>query len=273
MKNVLIGPFAIGSEGYKISTVNPAAPYCVNLPLSKNLQGGAQFTYSFWLNTNGSVDDLSNQIILLRGLPNQSNFITKLGATPGYIDEPIEDASIKAVKMTVDGNPDLTYTESVKVNTDVFIKCPLIRFDANPRILKVAFNTTASPNNEVIFDLTSLPGFGTKQWTMFCVCMEDNRDNKSQENGVVIRLYIDGKLLNSRRMLNSALKINNGPVYVIPINDNAVTTRREVTSKISYVRYYDKSLSDVEVNAEYLDQLKTQIVGLADRAPCVTGPP
>jgi hypothetical protein len=68
-KYLIKGKLPLSTSEIKFNTYNYKAQNYVKVPQSINVDGGAQYTYSFWLNKKPS-DEYANRIILLRGLKN-----------------------------------------------------------------------------------------------------------------------------------------------------------------------------------------------------------
>jgi hypothetical protein len=68
-KYLIKGKLPLSSSEIKFNTHNYKSQNYVKVPQSINLDGGAQYTYSFWLNKRPSVE-YANRIIVLRGLKN-----------------------------------------------------------------------------------------------------------------------------------------------------------------------------------------------------------
>jgi hypothetical protein len=68
-KYLIKGKLPLSSSEIKFNTYNYKSQNYVKVPQSINLDGGAQYTYSFWLNKKPS-DEYANRIIVLRGLKN-----------------------------------------------------------------------------------------------------------------------------------------------------------------------------------------------------------
>jgi hypothetical protein len=115
------------ASGQSWSTINPYALSFVPLQRSANRKGGAQFSYSFWMQLNDvSPDNVAGKTLLLRGDPRAYTWTR---------------AAQKAAGLGDALGPDPVRTTS----TDVLVKCPRIRFGDTYDQLVVEFNTLADP--------------------------------------------------------------------------------------------------------------------------------
>jgi hypothetical protein len=125
------------ASGQSWSTINPWAKNYMPVKRSINRKGGAQFTYSFWIQVNDvSAENVAGKTILLRGDHRVYSWIK---------------SAQRPASMTDAVGPNPVTTKS----TDVLIKCPRIRFGDTYDSLVVEFNTLASPDASVV--ITSDP--------------------------------------------------------------------------------------------------------------------
>jgi hypothetical protein len=215
------GVMSLSNSEIYYNTKNKLSHNFLKFPVSTNNKGGAEFSYSFWINKKGS---------------------------PYYKDRAI---ILKGIKP--------------KLDDDVIIKEPLIKFGNNSNELVIEFNTIKKNNNKVvikeIFDLIS----SNNLWYLVTIVFEDNKNYKNNDypNGVNVSVYINDVLVNSGNVFeNDALKLNNSPLYVLPkINTNNYTN---LNGLVADIRYHNYALTQENIrtlfNKKYnKDQFKTAL--------------
>lgn len=239
------------------STVNQAATNYVSLDRSYNRIGGAQFSYSFWLQLRDtSVDNVAGKTLILRGDRHAYNW----NATK-------TDPTTKA--KTIVGSWQ-----------DVLIKCPRIRFGKTFDELVVEFNTLDSPSGGHVvvapepqsddakdsYDPTmrfNAVKLVQNRWALLTFTFEDGVAINDFENGVRVRFFLND-LLYQTSSTQSALRQNNGDFFLLPSVKtdpaNIAATSSENTSysastgadvllnaTIGNVAYYNYALGTEEV--------------------------
>lgn len=195
------------------NTVLPFANNSLPLNPSSNIKGGAQFTYSLWLNVGAQSENTrANMPIFLRG---------------------------DAKKYTYNVTDDMTkITNTV---TDYVSFCPLLQFGTNALDFVVRFNTTDNiqeqlyvANLQDVNDLyrKNLLSLYNGKWFLLTVTFEDNIPINDFENGLVVKFYINEQLYNSQTY-SSMLKQNNGDFYLFPSGPVAGC----MVSKMTYYNY------------------------------------
>lgn len=223
-----VGVCNFDSSTIQINTSNPRTAGYVHLPQSNNLQGGAQFSYSFWLDTKSyNMYDLSNRIIFMRG---------------------IHDKTYKNFSSTLP-----------------FVACPLVKFGASigqantdkygnrPAYLEVLFNTVKEPHsrislNQEVFDMTRSTNQNPR-WFMITITFKDYVDFKNHEHGIQIQSYINDNLVYTDVMKHDSLKLNNSDFFITP-SDTSSTTKN-INSLYADITYYNYALSINEIESMY----------------------
>lgn len=209
---------------------NTQSTYLSNyLPIrpSVNLKGGAQFTYSLWLNVE-NPEEAKNKCIFLKGDANKYDF--------------------KVIDNVV-GYP--------KETKDRIVYCPMLSFGDEPMEFVVSFNTFNKMNEELkVTRITNdnsnmrqnLLSLFTGKWVLITIVFEDNIPINDFENGVVLKFYINDTLYHVGKF-SGGLKQNNGDLYLFP-NDYPVPN-----CKVSNFTYFNYALTPIEIR------------GIADRGP------
>ena len=222
--------------GRNFNTINQ---YMNNFRLigkSINTQGGAQFTYQFWINLTSTSDcDYKDQVILLKGDPGK------------YFGSFYKDNKLQ-----------------FSTKADNIIASPLIKFVDSYRHLQVNFNTTNGPlplngaNTDfascidIVMDpnadgshrnlLSLLP----INWFLFTFVFQDNFDiTQSTETGIKFQFYINDMLYQTNGpndtafLKNNTLKQNDGDLYVLPFLNQRNYTAGANLFSLGDVAYYN----------------------------------
>lgn len=195
--DVIRGILPLNSGMLTISTFDPTSPEYVDLPRPSNVTDGkGGFTYSFWMNKNGTtMNGLRNKNIFLRGV-NKSVSLNNL------------------------------YGES-NTTQDLLVKMPLLRYphnnerDTQGNLLEgyelvVEFNTLKKPNNTWYITPQVLSILTGDKWAMYSFIFHDNVDQYGMKRGLQIDFYIDNKLIDSHVIRDDGLRYNDGPLYLLP---------------------------------------------------------
>jgi hypothetical protein len=228
------GVLPFSYQELRIDAHNRSSDWYMYLPRSSNIKGGAQYSYSFWMNKNKLVG-VKDKVILLRGLKNVQNTVT-LGEPRPY---PSKDT------ITMDR---IHYV--AKVQREVATKSPLIKFGANEDEIVVQFNTLKNRHNE--FKITSdiLNALGTNNWVMYTFTFEDYVAPYGFENGVVAKFFINDKEVFNRKFKYDALAINDGPLFVFPYRqDERPDERNKFVGSLADLKYYNYALTAEEIRA------------------------
>lgn len=226
-------------EGYIIMNAHVKARFDTYDPMnhsyrrlvpSMNRMGGSQFSYSFWLNFGGALDDsITGKTLFLRG-----------------------DKRLYA--PTVRGPDDLAferYFKDAPEGRDITVACPRVYFKA-ANMLGVQINTdrdlifeaevgTPYANQELRQNLLSLI---PRHWALITIVFEDNIPINDFENGVAIKTYVND-LLYDTSVAPGAMRQNNGPFHVL------MAEQWPPESRMSDLIYYNYALSDNDVRKLY----------------------
>jgi hypothetical protein len=212
----IIDGFAEASaiSGTSWSTINPLAANFVSLNRSYNRVGGAQFSYSMWIQIRDtSAPNVAGKTLFMRGDPNVYTFQTY----KSKVDvDPVTNIPLTRYELTGDNT-----------KTDVFVRCPRIRFGKTFDEIVVEFNTlidpmtsmTISPKNGYHLDDTlriNAVNLVQNRWAMMTFTFEDGVAINDFENGVLMRFYLNDTLYFSGTT-QSALRQNMGDLTVLPI--------------------------------------------------------
>jgi hypothetical protein len=190
-------------HGRRFSTVNHASASYIPMSRSYNRNGGAQFSYSFWLFMSGEAahSNVRNKDIFLRGDIREYK----------YERTRTEEGREKVIER----------------ETDV-IKCPRLRFGETFSDLVLEFNTHDNINQKIFMnsqenatDLSirhNLMAMMQKKWVLLTLTFEDNVPINDFENGIVVRLFVNDLLYYTHR-INSALRQNHGDLFLFPSGD------------------------------------------------------
>jgi hypothetical protein len=222
-KVAIIDGYAESSQfSYENGVFNTSVPSAFDyLPVrpSVNLRGGAQFTYSLWLNLGSSdyARDIQNKCIFLKGDAQKYNY------------------SVKTDLGNLSTNERISF-------------CPMMCFGANEMEFSIYFNTfhnlretfdvrkLESTNSAIRHNLMNLY---SKKWLLITVVFEDNAPINDFENGILVKFYINDVLYQSASYA-SALRQNNGQLHMFP--DGPVSN-----CKISNFAYYNYAVTDAEI--------------------------
>ena len=197
--------------GTQWSTVNPNAQNYVLLDRSHNRKGGAQFSFSIWVQIR-DTSSIKGQTIFMRGDSSKYKWSKTVGST---------------IQKTDNFN-------------DVLIKCPRVRFGSSfDEGLVVEFNTLQdplggsieiTPNPEPIpvdqdpdpaFDHTmrqNIYNLIRDRWAMLTFTFEDGVAINEFENGIIFRFYLNDVLYKTQGV-QGALRQNVGDIYLLPAVD------------------------------------------------------
>lgn len=250
----IINGYAPGSYLAKKSynTINPLTDNFKKIGKSINTQGGAQFTYQFWIKIEDHNDDLfKDLIILLKG----------------------ENRKYKMVQYhekTTEDNPN-NYTRVNTFDPEYLINCPLIKFGKNTRELQVYFNTSKgpvqildgkalAPNVTISMnpsdDLSSrrnIMSLMPLNWTLFTFVFEENFSTAiGAENGIRFTFYFNdvpyqiNKASENPFFNQNMLKQNDGNLHIFPNLENGGDF-----VKIANISYFNYALHDNDVKNIY----------------------
>jgi hypothetical protein len=226
------GKCNFGSSKTEINTSNPEKPAFVWLPDSNNLKGGAQFSYTFWLNLKSNTQ-LQDKIIFTRGSMIQDNTIDP----PTYIS-----------------------------------KCPMVRINSHTSRfpeLEISYNTLGKIDNyielkEEIFNMIVSTSKNPK-WFLISITFQDYIDFSDSEHGIQVQVFINDHLVKTVINKNDSLKLNYGNVIITPhTNEGEMDeTSSDQESFYSDITYHNYALDILDIQNLYYQ-------GMSNTAGCIT---
>lgn len=218
-----LGKCSMNGSSKHLNTSNPWKNQYIHTPPSNNLLGGAQYSYSFWVDMKSDFEDTMD--LFIKG----SN-----------------------KKISFDGKP-----------PDYFIASPLVRFNDGGKYMTVRFNTLNNPVTEIhltenFFELTKSTAHNPR-WFLFTLVFADYFDFKNQEKGIDFRCYVNSDLVVSKNIKNDALKLNNSDIFILP-SGNSAEKNLNYFADLTY-HNYALNIVDIEniysygVNSEYNCQI------------------
>jgi hypothetical protein len=211
-----------GFTNKKFNTHNRFAKNYRSLPRSVNFDGGAQYSYSFWMKLNNvSSENVSRKILFMQGDPEKYHVnVKENGKSYGY-------------KHWV-------------------VKNPMIGFGDGIEEIEVEFNTTEDLNAKSVIKrkksddetlrrnvLSLIPS----KWALFTFVFKDNQPMADFENGVLFEFYIND-VQHHREFFKGGLRLNNGNIVILP-------TGSIKDGFISDLTYYNYALTDYDVMKVY----------------------
>lgn len=207
-------------------TLDPRAASFVALPRSFNRQGGAQFSYQFWLFLDDVLTStIANTMILMRGDPKTYSWNDSSGNVMGPA---------------------------------VAIACPSISFGASFDEIKIGFNTLSQVMNTYTTKAIGEPldpnsrrdllGLMSSKWVLFTVVFEDNVPVSEFEDGVMLRFYVNDVLYDHASYPGQTLRQNNGELILFPTLDGT-------SGSVNKARIADVSYYNYAVDADSISQV------------------
>jgi len=211
-------------------TYDPQNTSYRRLSVSQNRMGGAQFSYSFWVNFGSGVvdEEIAGKTLFMRG--DKRKFAPQV--------KPSGAGAFENYFKTANGK-------------DITIACPRVYFKSDNTI-GVQVNT----DRELIFEAEvgseysnkalrkNLVSLFAKHWVLISIVVEDNVPINDFENGISIKTYVNDTLYGSS-VSHGSLRVNNGPLHIL----DADTWPGD--SRMSDLIYYNYALSDGEVRRLY----------------------
>ena len=206
------------------NTIMPMSDNFVNMPKSFNRQGGAQYSFSFWI----FVDDPEqavNKTILLRGDNRTYNSAVFIGDNADFVTSDVNSGKTdvstgdaKRTGMWFPTSPDMVVSYPM-------LASPCITFGSRYDQIAILFNTVDWPFGMVTINPRRNTQDDTKRrdamkliahkWALFTFVLEDNVANNDFEDGIVVRFYLNDMLYHTERVAGS-LRSNNGNLYLFP---------------------------------------------------------
>ena len=254
------------TRGSYYNTKDKTSASYVDLSPSINQNGGAEYTYNFWLYKDGNqlknvlVDDIA---LILRGSKTKLHY----------------------------NSPSNCFLNTDK-QTYVFVKNPLIRMKSDGSSIIVEYNTVTFPDafhdggnaeinancsgswfdkNKGLLGIYDLSSQFDKNWFMVTVILQETSPDNDilNKNRTSCKMYINSVLMLDRLVespynitatSSAAMRHNKGPLYINPggifkrssgglDTDDSVTT--EKTLMMADLKYYNFALSSDEISILY----------------------
>jgi hypothetical protein len=242
---IIEGVLPFSESEIVISTSNAFASQYVKLPRSNNLEGGAQFSYSFWINREDTrSDNVAEKVIFLRGLTQKMKVMT-----PGDIVA----NNIPGTSTMIVGDNMYSVANSEEDSLELMVKCPLVRFGKDVHELVIEFNSLQQYKHSIPLSLALLEN-SVNNWVMVTITFEDTVDMYGNAKGVMFRAYINDTEAVSGTVSSDALRINSGPIYVMPSlnsTDNS-DSRQTLKGSVADITYFNYALGQDEVKDLYM---------------------
>lgn len=213
----------------QFNTLDPRAASYLSLPRSYNRQGGAQFTYQFWMFVNDTLPaTVANKMIMMRGDTKSYRWSDKSG----------------------------------HVYNDIAIACPSISFGDTFDQIKIGFNTLDVIGNTYVTNSDAIANgmdgvsnrnllkLTSKRWVLYTVVFEDNTPINEFEDGIKLRLFVNDVLYDYATYAGQTLRQNNGPLVLFPKtakNDSGGIKQ----AKIGNLAYYNYAQDASDVKQVY----------------------
>ena len=223
---VILDGYADSSQLSNVS-FNTQLPFISNYKAiipSSNIKGGAQFTYSLWINQGTtSFSTRRNKCIFIRGDKKKYN-----------------------VNITE------TSTNTVTPKTMYVGLCPMLMFGDNENDFVVKFNTVNNIQEQLYLkaqtsdnDLyrKNLISLYSGKWFLMTIVFEDNIPINDFENGLSVQIYIN-EILYTSGTYSTMLKQNQGDLFFF--TDGSIPS-----CMISAMKYYNYALSQTEIKDIY----------------------
>lgn len=244
---IIKGVLPMSESEIIISTTNYAAPQYIKLPPSNNVEGGAQYSYTFWINRKEMTSSaVKGKPIFMRGV-NQKALVL----TPGRMTDPTAIATPDKMKIG-----DNTFNVANKVNTATVVKAPLVRFG----------DSATEAQNELVVEFNSLQDYnhiirikpdvyvnGAASWVMVTLTFQDLIDVYGNPSGVLFRAFVNDTEAINGSVATDALRLTDGPIHILPQMDSTDTgdRRSALTGAIADIVYYNYALGQEEVRTIY----------------------
>lgn len=192
----------LDSQSLAYASFNTVDPFAnglfIHLPRSINRNGGAQFSYKFWMYMSDTTDStVRGKDILLRGDIRKYDYEHRLHS---------------GAQMTPH-------------RKDIVVKCPRIRFGRSFKDFIVEFNTLDNVMDSVFMGSNADPldtsmrqnvmSMMQNKWAMFTFTFEDNMPINDFENGIIIRMFVNDILFFTQRK-RTTLRQNTGNLFLFP---------------------------------------------------------
>jgi len=125
------------------------------------------------------------------------------------------------------------------------VKGPLIRFGEKQDEFVVEFNTQKTPHGEWVVNPNALQVFTGNKWGMYTFVFRDYVNEHSLMKGLRIDLYIDNKLIGSHVEEGNGLRLNEGPLYILPNVENV----HPASGLLADIKYFNYALDANDIDS------------------------
>jgi hypothetical protein len=260
---IIDGVMPLTSSEVFVTTQNKDDLDYVNIPHSINRSSGSQFSFSFWLNKGKdlNISTLSNKTLLLFGLKNKENLVTKeaLDLDTAIVNTDLGDLESSKVQVLESNNSDPVIYPSanpgihnyrsyiITQEEKVIIKCPMISFGEDGKKIIVSINTINNIEKNFIIDSEILSTLDADTWKLLTFTFEDYKNILGFSNGLKMTFYLDDKQVSTQKLNNIEMRLNNGKIYILPDMKNNSPNLSSNKGSIADVTYFNRSinLSDI----------------------------
>jgi len=273
---IFTGIYPLTLDQARIETLNKNDPYYLNINPSVNQNGGAEYSYNFWLYfnikpSNGKIININNSS---SGERNNDSFIVLF---------------YKGVKQFVPYKQNRLSCDTDKTDDEqpypyILVKNPLVKLNNNGRELVVEYNNLNNPDSyhssavKLICSEIKDKMYGTnvnklgvknintdmynKTWNMITIVLQESPSNEEKlfSNRTNCKIYFNSTLISDRSTYNNdvlninnetgistAMKNNIGNLYINPKknigdaynNNHPVDVKQDLISKINEIEEDD----------------------------------
>jgi len=235
---IFTGIYPLSSSQAKIETINKNDPYYLNINPSVNQNGGAEYSYNFWLyfnikpSTNGIIENKPEDAFIVLFYKGVKQFVP-----------------YKQNRLSCDSDKG----DSVQPYPYILVKNPLVKLNNNGRELVVEYNNLNNPDSfnssavNLVCDTVKNKMYGTninklgvknintdmynKTWNMITIVLQESPSNEEKlfTNRTNCKIYFNSTLISDRSTFNNdvlninnetgistAMKNNIGNIYINP---------------------------------------------------------
>ena len=273
-----IYPLTAGQS--KIETINKNDPYYLNINPSVNQNGGAEYSYNFWLYFNIK--------------PSSGLIIEKDASSSNYNKDAFIVLFYKGVKQLVPYKQNRLSCDTDKGDTDqpypyILVKNPLVKLNNNGKELVVEYNNLNNPDsfnssavNLICDDVknnmykSNVNKLGIKNintdmynrtWNMITIVLQESPSNEEKlfSNRTNCKIYFNSTLISDRSTFNNdvlnlnnetgistAMKNNIGNLYINPLKNiqDAYKNNFPISSNQNLINKIEVQTNDDGINQD-----------------------
>lgn len=271
---IFTGIFPLTLSQARIETLNKNDPYYLNINPSVNQNGGAEYSYNFWLYFN--IKPSNDKII------NFKNDRT----TEGRNNDSFIVLFYKGVKQLVPYKQNRLSCDTDKTDGDqpypyILVKNPLVKLNNNGKELVVEYNNLNNPDSyhssavKLICSEIKDKMYGTnvnklgiknintdmynKTWNMITIVLQESPSNEEKlfSNRTNCKIYFNSTLISDRSTYNNdvlninnetgistAMKNNIGNLYINPLKNINSAYNNHPTDKHDLISEIDEIIED-----------------------------